>query len=324
MKRIVFSFSLLLLVLSVMNFASMKGQNAATLPSPTHNWAQGNPLKIALLKWYPVNLITSFRAGRNPYGVAFDGANVWVANNGDATVTKLRASDGENLGTFSVGGAPMGVAFDGANIWVVNSFPNTVTKLRASDGKQLGEFAVGQVPNNAAFDGEAIWVTNSQGPSITKLRARDGKLLGTFPAQAPTAIIFDGTYIWVSEFNAVSRYKLDGTAAGTFTASGGFAYQIAFDGENIWVPASDGTLTELRASDGKTLAVYNGYGSGTTGIAFDGQNLWITASPAIEEVRRSDGKILVLRTVDVSTESLAFDGANIWAAGWGSNTAVKF
>jgi DNA-binding beta-propeller fold protein YncE len=35
-------------------------------------------------------------------------------------VTKLRASDGVVLGTFPVGNAPAGIAFDGANIWVAN------------------------------------------------------------------------------------------------------------------------------------------------------------------------------------------------------------
>jgi DNA-binding beta-propeller fold protein YncE len=43
-------------------------------------------------------------------------------------VTKLRASDGANLGTFPVGTEPYGVAFDGANIWVANSISNTVSK----------------------------------------------------------------------------------------------------------------------------------------------------------------------------------------------------
>jgi hypothetical protein len=44
-------------------------------------------------------------------------------------VTKLRASDGVTLGTFSVGGLPVGVAFDGANIWVTTGNANTVAKL---------------------------------------------------------------------------------------------------------------------------------------------------------------------------------------------------
>ena len=47
-------------------------------------------------------------------------------------MTKLRASDGANLGNFSVGSDLLGVAFDGANIWVANRASKTVTKLRAS------------------------------------------------------------------------------------------------------------------------------------------------------------------------------------------------
>ena len=61
--------------------------------------------------------------------MAFDGVNVWVANWGDGTVTKLRASDGANLGTFTVGSNPDGLAFDGAYIWVANEASNTVSKM---------------------------------------------------------------------------------------------------------------------------------------------------------------------------------------------------
>jgi DNA-binding beta-propeller fold protein YncE len=63
---------------------------------------------------------------RSTGGIAFDGGNIWVA--AITGVTKLRASDGANLGTFSVGGGPYGVAFDGANVWVTNG-NGTVSKL---------------------------------------------------------------------------------------------------------------------------------------------------------------------------------------------------
>ena len=42
-----------------------------------------NPLKVALLHWYPANTTTSFAVGSTPYGVCFDGANIWVANTAD-------------------------------------------------------------------------------------------------------------------------------------------------------------------------------------------------------------------------------------------------
>ena len=58
--------------------------------------------KIALLKWYAANQSASFSVGGVPYGVTFDGANIWVVNGGN-TVTKLRAADGANLGIVRCG-----------------------------------------------------------------------------------------------------------------------------------------------------------------------------------------------------------------------------
>ena len=56
--------------------------------------------------------------GRRPIGIAALGDSVWVANNFDDTVTRLRTSDGTKLGTYPVGDGPFGEASDGTNIWV--------------------------------------------------------------------------------------------------------------------------------------------------------------------------------------------------------------
>src|SRR5664279_1565970 len=89
-----------------------------------------NPLQVAILRWYPANTAgLQFAVGPSPIGVAFDGANIWVANSGSSTVTKLQANTGAVVGTFQVGAGPVGVAFDGANIWVANFDDSTVTKL---------------------------------------------------------------------------------------------------------------------------------------------------------------------------------------------------
>ena len=74
-------------------------------------------------------VLGTFGVGTGPWGVAFDGANIWVTNGGSNNVTKLRASDGMLLGTFNAGAAPVGVAFDGANIWVTSFDGNIVSKL---------------------------------------------------------------------------------------------------------------------------------------------------------------------------------------------------
>jgi hypothetical protein len=146
-----------------------------------------NPLQIAILHWYDANLAASFPTGNTPGPIAFDGANMWVANNHDNNVYKIRASDGALLGTFGVSiTSPQGLAFDGANIWVSNGSSNAngiVTKLRASDGTVQGTFTSIAGAYGVAFDGSNIWVTNDDpnNPLVNKLRASDGTMLGSFP-----------------------------------------------------------------------------------------------------------------------------------------------
>src|SRR5579863_7335607 len=131
--RIVIGVSLVVVVLAMANLFVSHAQQAvgvAALP-PAGNGAPplSNPLKVALLKWYQANEVpTTFPVGKQPYGVAFDGENIWTANNGDGTVSKVRSSDGTTLGAFNVGSSPMGVTFDGSSIWVSNSLSNNVTK----------------------------------------------------------------------------------------------------------------------------------------------------------------------------------------------------
>ena len=100
----------------------------------------------------------------NPTEVVFDGESLWVANNGSSTVTKLKASDGSLVGTFTVGSAPFGIAFDGANIWAGNVGGRSVTILRASDGLNLGTIALtGGSPVSLVFDGSHLWIATNVG-----------------------------------------------------------------------------------------------------------------------------------------------------------------
>ena len=128
-QRCLIGVSLIVVVLAMANLFAGQAQKAASqpaqagpglqiLPPILDAGARLNPLKIALLKWYLAGATTSFPVGNQPIGLAFDGANIWSANYGANTVTKVRANDGQVLGTFKAGIQPFGVTFDGANIWV--------------------------------------------------------------------------------------------------------------------------------------------------------------------------------------------------------------
>ena len=78
-----------------------------------------------VLEIYPIGGVSS---GTAKSAVAFDGANIWVANESGNTVTKMSASDGTIISTYTVL-RPRGIAFDGANIWVASYDSNMVFKF---------------------------------------------------------------------------------------------------------------------------------------------------------------------------------------------------
>ncbi len=272
--------------------------------------------------------------GTNPFGVAFDGANIWVTNGGGNNVTKLRASDGACVGTctFTVGNSPHGVAFDGANIWVVNASDNSVTKLRASDGACVGTctFGVANTPSGIAFDGANMWVANFSGNTVTKLRASDGAFQGTSAVgTSPVGVAFDGENIWVTNAgsNTVTELQAsDGAFQGTFSV-GMNPSGIAFDGENMWVTNAGGnTVTKLRL-DGFLQGTFS-VGTNPRGIAFDGANIWVTnfgtsGSNTVTKLRASDGTVLGTHVVGAKPLGIVFDGANMWVANSLSNNVTK-
>src|SRR5208282_5927204 len=165
------------------------------------------PGHIALLQWW--SSIT-YSVGNTPRGIAFDGANIWVTNDTNNSVTKLLASTGAVVGTYPVGSFPVGIAFDGTNIWVANNAGNDVTELAASTGAVVGTYPVGSGPWAVAFDGTNIWVANSNNGTVTKLSPA-GVTLGTYPVgNYPTGIAFDGANMWVANAGGNTVTELAG------------------------------------------------------------------------------------------------------------------
>jgi hypothetical protein len=91
---------------------------------------------------------------------------------------------------------------------------------------------------------------------------------------------------------------------------------IAFDGANMWVPLTDGTVAKIRAHDLKILATYSLPGIGA-GMAYDGVHMWIAISDSnlVVRMRISDGVIVNQITVSPNPRQVMFDGHIIWVAG---------
>ena len=299
------------------------------------NWVGGagaaggvspNPMQVALLRWWPANQVATFSVGASPLGLAFDGANVWVANWGSKSVTKLRANDGGTVCTYSYttsGANPAGVAFDGANTWV-SAGDNTLTKLNP-DCTSVGTYPTDSGAGAIAFDGSNLWVATWA--NVTKLNPISGAVTKYLAGNGWNNIAFDGTSIWATPTNGNTITKLkasDGTLSGTYPV-GTTPVAIAFDGSNIWVSNADSAnITKLLAADGRTLGTFP-VGGKPQGIAFDGANIWVTIGTAnsVTKLRASDGTNLGTFPVGGNPSGIAFDGANMWVTNHGASTVSK-
>ncbi|QYO65851.1 hypothetical protein [Leptolyngbya sp. 7M] len=287
----------------------------------------GNLKVLGTLRWDQLRAQRVFNIGNQPYGIASDGANIWVVEFNGSTVKKIRASDGMVLGTFTVGNALRFIAFDGANMWITSTTPSAgVIKVRTSDGAVLGTFPTPSAAFNLAFDGENMWVLN--GNNVTKLRVTDGANLGTFPAgSSPAGIAFDGAFMWITHLGAAGLKKLnvaDGTSVDYSMTTGG---GVVFDGSNIWIAnTTAGSVVRIRTLDGSILNSYP-IASGAYQIAFDGTHLWVInndfASGVAAKVRASDGVTIASFALGALPTSITFDGKNMWATNTNSNTVIR-
>jgi hypothetical protein len=144
--------------------------------------------------------VTTVTVGSNLFGALFDGANVWVTDNGLSTLIKLDAG-GAILQTVTIAPNPEIPTFDGTNIWVPHG-SSAVSVVRASSGAVLATLTGNglNLPYLAAFDGQRVLVTNNSGNSVSLWKAADLTPLGSFStgaASSPFGACSDGINFWI-------------------------------------------------------------------------------------------------------------------------------
>jgi hypothetical protein len=105
--------------------------------------------------------------GTNPLAVESDGADLWVANTNSNTVSRVRASDGKLLETWTgaVGAygvlAAKGLIFVTGNTSTGNLYG--IDPTQPADAVTTLTSAVGIAPKGIAFDGARVWTANDGG-----------------------------------------------------------------------------------------------------------------------------------------------------------------
>ena len=71
----------------------------------------------------------------HPQTIGFFGGFIMVLNYGDRSVSQIDPQTAKVVKTFTVGRSPVGLAFDGVNIWVANGGNDSVSRVKTSFAK---------------------------------------------------------------------------------------------------------------------------------------------------------------------------------------------
>jgi hypothetical protein len=274
--------------------------------------------------------------GSQPQYVASDGADIWVVN-ANNTVTRVRASDGKNLETWTGAVNSSGVLVAMGRVFVLGQanpgFLYVLDPSQPFGSVNIASDMLGNTPVTMAFDGARIWTANNGSVSIVtpgspnftvnNITTGFGSLLG---------IVHDGANIWVAEIGSPgSLKKLDANGAIVTTATVGNMPEFpVFDGTNIWVPNNlSDSVSVVRATDGTVLATLTGNGLNRPyTAAFDGQRILVTnfQGNSVSLWRAADFAPLGSFSTGASSNPFGAcsDGLQFWIALRGQNQLGRF
>jgi hypothetical protein len=283
--------------------------------------------------------LTTLPASSSPQMVKSDGADLWVANPGTATVLRVRASDGKlSADTWTGATGAFGVLVAMGKVFVAGTgspghvysldptLPGTAVTTVVNVGNALG----------IAFDGQRIWTSNQGAGSVSIVTLPSTVSTVTTGFTNLSGIVFDGTNMWVTDnIGAVDKLR-------QLNSSGAILQSIdvgndpkfpAFDGTNIWVPNNaSNSVTVVRATgslSGTVLATLSGNGlNAPWAAAFDGARILITnqAGSSVSLWNASDLTPIGTFSTGAATspQGACSDGVNFWISLTGANKLARF
>ena len=285
------------------------------------------------------NNIALTTVGNGPALIKFDGADLWVANAGAGTVSRVKASDGRVLDsppgwTGASGALGVLVAMGKVFITAQSSKLYQIDPSQAPGPVTLVTSSLGATSTGIAFDGQRIWTANLGGSvSIVTLNPLNVTNVSN-GFSGPQGIVYDGANIWVTDAGDQKLKQLDSSGTILLSVSVGNApAHPAFDGTNIWVPnGNSASVSVVRATGslaGTLLATLTGNGlNSPTQIAFDGQRMLVTNQSGNSVSLWMASDLTPIGTFSTGMGTAPFgacsDGLNFWITLGATNKIARF
>ena len=163
-------------------------------------WAAYGESTVARIDPARVRVVGSSFAGAVPAALVVARGSLWVANSGDATVSRFDPGTLEEgpLRVISVGRRPTGIAFGAGAIWVTNEGDDNVTRIDPSSYSTTN-IPVGAQPAGVAFGAGAVWVANSGDGTVSRIDPVSNTVVRIIEIEnAPSGIAVADGFVWLA------------------------------------------------------------------------------------------------------------------------------
>ena len=271
--------------------------------------------------------------------VASDGADLWVGNVASGSVSRVRASDGRLLETWTGAATAWGVLSAMGRVLATGATaPGRLYSIDPSQpagGVTTVVSTLGNGSRGLAFDGARVWIANDLAGSVAIVTpgASIPWTVTTITTgfSQPTGVLFDGSNIWIADSLPGRMLKLDASGTILLTVTyGGIGTYPVYDGTNIWVPSGLGNdVTVIRPSSGAILQTLTGNGlAAPLAAAFDGERVLLTNLNANTVSVWKAAGLAPLGTFSTGASTFPFgacsDGINFWLVLSGPSLLARF
>jgi hypothetical protein len=296
--------------------------------------------RAALNQWWvpqQAGFLGLTAVGDSPSSVQSDGADVWVMNTGGASVSRVRASDGKLLGTWT-GVSSRGVLIAMGKVFVsgvtTSGAISQIDPTQAPGPPTLVADGLAGNPNRMAFDGNRFWTANQMN-SISRVSLNPLQVTNISTGFVVARdILYDGANVWVSDSFDSKIKKLDSNGSILSTVDvGQLPNGMTFDGTNIWVGCL-GSVSVVRVKDSQgsplsspfLLATLTANVQNFGRAAFDGERVLVTNDSSVSLWKAADLTPLGTFPVGATIQDggACSDGLNFWIALGGANALARF
>lgn len=148
--------------------------------------------------------------GANPYQISTPiNGNIYVANQGSASVSVIRQSDNSLIATIPVGSEPYGLTninISGITyIYVANTGSDTVSVIDTTNNSVFATVNVGSKPYYVEKIGTKVYVTNGASNTVSVIDTSNNTVVATIPIGSyPRGIKAYGTDLYVANYGDIN------------------------------------------------------------------------------------------------------------------------